>query len=379
MLLSIVAACYAALRILLTLGLFRRPPRTAARPPVSIVVAARDEAEALGRLLPALLAQRYPDYEVIIVDDRSTDATPELLEQWQRRDPRLRAVRVDELPEGRTPKMHALAQGVAVARGELLLLTDADCQVPPSWAATTAAFFTEDVGAAIGYVDLQPVHGTLIEKLQCFDYLTMMATTAGATQLGHPLGGAGANLAYRRAAYDQVGGFDAMPSGAIADDMLLIQRVLSQTDWRVVFCDDPGAFIATAAEPTLRDLLHQRARWMAGGQEVLSQNLPLLAASTIIGTLNGILLGFPLMLRPRRLRRLLLLALAVRTLVDLLHFGLAARRFRRGELLRYLPLWSLVQPPYMLGLPLYNLIGRGWSWKGHAQSGDSQQPSAAAR
>lgn len=363
MLLSIVAACYAALRVVLTLGLLRRPARSAQQPPISIVVAARDEAAALRTLLPALLSQDYPDYEVIIVDDRSADATPELLAEWQGRDPRLIAVRIEELPEGRSPKMHALAEGIKQARGELLLLTDADCAVPPSWAAATAATFTTEVGAVIGYVDLRAVGGTLMEQLQSFDYLTMMATTAGATKLGHPLGGGGANLAYRRAAYDQAGGFTAMPSGAVADDMLLIQRVLSETGWHVAFCDDERAFIGTTAEPVLTDLLDQRTRWMAGGQEVLRDNLPLLVSSSLIGTFNGMLLGFPLWLTRRSLRRVLLLSVIMRVLADLLHFGVAAVRFRRVGLLRYLPLWMLAQPPYTIGLPLYSLV-RGWSWKG---------------
>jgi cellulose synthase/poly-beta-1,6-N-acetylglucosamine synthase-like glycosyltransferase len=363
MLLAIVAACYAALRVVLTLGLLRRPPRVQQQPSISIVVAARDEAESLRRLLPALLAQDYPDYEVIIVDDRSSDATPALLSDWQERDPRLIAVRIDELPEGRTPKMYALGEGIARSRGELLLLTDADCRVPSSWAAAMAAMFTPEVGAAIGYVDLYAAHGTLLEQLQAFDYFTMMAMTAGATQFGHPLGGAGANLAYRRAAYDQVGGFAAMPSGAVADDMLLVQRVLSQTDWRVTFCDDPRAFIATAAEPTLAQLIQQRTRWIAGGREVLQQNKPLLISSALIGTLNGMLLFWPLWLRRRDLRGILLLSVVVRVLADLLHFGVAAVRFRRVALLRYLPLWMIVQPPYMVGLPLAS-IGKRWSWKG---------------
>ncbi|MBV9786861.1 MAG: glycosyltransferase [Chloroflexi bacterium] len=362
MLLQVVTACYVALRVLLTIGLFRRQPRSSAQPSVSVIVAARDEAADLPRLLDALLGQNYPRYEVIIVDDRSTDATPEMLRSYQARDPRLKIVTITEVPEGRTPKIHGLTQGIAQAQGELLLLTDADCRMPPTWISGMAACFTPDVGAVLGYVELYAANSRLMEDLQALDYFSMMATLAGATNLEHPVGAAGANLAYRRAAYNEAGGFEAMPTGAVADDMVLLQHVLDRTDWRVVFCDDPGAFVSTPAEPTLRQALNQRVRWMAGGQEVLWHNPALLVTGTIIGTLNGLLLSFPLLLGTRSLRRALLQLVAGRTLADLLHLGVAATRFQRRDLLRHLPLWMLLQMPYTMFLPLYSAFSK-WSWK----------------
>jgi poly-beta-1,6-N-acetyl-D-glucosamine synthase len=362
MLLQAVTACYLALRALLTIGLFRRQPRSAAQPSVSVIVAARNEAAVLPRLLESLLGQNYPDYELIIVNDRSTDETDVLLRRYQARDPRLKLLTIAELPEDRTPKIHALTEGIAQARGELLLLTDADCRVPPTWISGMAACFTPDVGAVLGYVELYAANGTLLEELQALDYFSMMATMAGATNLGRPLGAAGANLGYRRAAYEQAGGFAALPPGAIADDMALLQQVLDRTGWRAVFCDDPGAFVSTAAEPTLRKTLNQRLRWMSGGGEVLRQNPALLATGTIIGALNGLLLSFPLLLSQRRLRVALLQMVVGRTIGDLLHLGVAATLFQRRDLLRLLPLWMLLQMPYTLLLPLYSTLST-WSWK----------------
>lgn len=362
MLLRIVAVCYALLRCLLTFGLLRRKPRSHARPGVSVIVAARNEAADLPRLLRCLLDQTCADYEVIVVDDRSTDETAQVVAQWQARDDRLRLLQIADVPPDRAPKMHALAQGVNQSRGELLMFTDADCEVPRTWIEGTVSYLEPDVGAIIGYVGLRAANNTLMEHVQAFDYFAMMATTAGATGWGQPLGAAGANLAYRRVAYDEAGGFEAMPPGAVADDMLLLQRVIDRTGWGVVFCDDPRAFITTDAEPTLGRLFNQRVRWIAGGGDVIKDNPALLATGVIMGTLNGMLLAFPLFWRRPRLRRALLQAIAIRSLAEALHFGVAAARFRRADLLLYWPLWSVIQIPYTQVLPLLSL-GRRWKWK----------------
>ena len=95
-------------------------------PRVSIVVAARDEERNLGVALDSLLAQDYADYEVIVVDDRSADATPAILAQRAARNPRLRVLRVDELPAGWLGKNHALEHGASAATGAILIFTDAD-------------------------------------------------------------------------------------------------------------------------------------------------------------------------------------------------------------------------------------------------------------
>ena len=95
-------------------------------PRLSVVVPARDEASAIGRAVGSLLAQDYPDLEVIIVDDRSSDATGDVLRELAAKDPRVLALRVDELPAGWLGKNHALWRGADRASGEWLLFTDAD-------------------------------------------------------------------------------------------------------------------------------------------------------------------------------------------------------------------------------------------------------------
>ena len=117
-----------------TAGLPTRPPR------VSLVVAARDEERNLDAALASLLAQDYPDFEVIVVDDRSTDATPAILARQASAHARLRVVRIDELPAGWLGKNHALHCGAAQASGEILIFADADVMMRPDAVRRAVAY-----------------------------------------------------------------------------------------------------------------------------------------------------------------------------------------------------------------------------------------------
>ena len=100
-------------------------------PELSIIIPARNEEANIDACLDSLLAQDYPDFDVTVIDDGSTDGTPDLLDKWKTRDPRMQVYRVDTLPEGWAGKAHALHTGVTLTSGVWLLFTDADtCHAP---------------------------------------------------------------------------------------------------------------------------------------------------------------------------------------------------------------------------------------------------------
>ena len=105
-------------------------------PSLSVIVPARNEARSIARCVRSLLAQTLPDYELIVVDDRSEDATPAILAELARAHPRLRVVRGEALPAGWVGKPWALVQGARAARGEWLLFTDADTRHAPAACAS---------------------------------------------------------------------------------------------------------------------------------------------------------------------------------------------------------------------------------------------------
>jgi hypothetical protein len=107
------------------------PPEPAVWPRLSIVVPAANEAESIESAARSILAQDYPDLELVLVDDRSTDATGEIVDRLANEDPRVRALHIRELPAGWLGKVHALQRGVEHARGDWLLLIDADVHLVP--------------------------------------------------------------------------------------------------------------------------------------------------------------------------------------------------------------------------------------------------------
>lgn len=113
------------------LRLERTEPAAGELPGISLVVAARNEAQHLPVALASWLALDYPDLEIIVVDDRSKDATPSILAHWEAHDTRLRVLRVEALPAGWLGKTHALEQGRRAATRPWILFTDADVEFAP--------------------------------------------------------------------------------------------------------------------------------------------------------------------------------------------------------------------------------------------------------
>jgi chlorobactene glucosyltransferase len=115
------------------------PPEPSVASRISIIVPARNEDRNIRRCVEALLAQTYPNDEIIVVDDRSTDATAQILAEIQALHPNLGILHGEELPPGWAGKPHALAQGAAIAKGEWLCFVDADTFAGPDLLASTLA------------------------------------------------------------------------------------------------------------------------------------------------------------------------------------------------------------------------------------------------
>ena len=205
-----------------------RPAKLAGGPLVSVIIPARDEEQAIERTVLAFLAQTYSAFEVIVVDDRSTDGTRGILRRIAEEDSRLTVVEGEEPPPGWLGKPWALHQGSLRARGELLLFVDADIVYAPEALGAAVAEMHSSRAAMIALFPHMEMHG--IAENAIMPGLTMIGFTQFPIWLTDRLslqrfaiGGGTGNL-IRRAEYETIGGHVAL-SGAVIDDVGLARHV----------------------------------------------------------------------------------------------------------------------------------------------------------
>ena len=221
-------------------------------PPVTVLVAAYNEAAVIAKLLDSLRRNHYPDLEVLVVDDGSTDGTADAVRSvgWDR-------VRLIRQPNG--GKATALNRALAQARSEVVLTFDADSVLRPGTVAALARHFADPrVGAVAGHVKVGNRHG-LLTRWQSLEYLTAIGLDRTAQGLLDAIMVVpGACAAWRRDAMLEVGGFDHRTLAEDCDLTLSLQRA----GWRIEH--EPAAVAYTEVPQSPGALMRQRFRWMFG-------------------------------------------------------------------------------------------------------------------
>jgi cellulose synthase/poly-beta-1,6-N-acetylglucosamine synthase-like glycosyltransferase len=258
--LACVAAVVCALRSV-------RTGNETALSPVSVIVAARNEAEHLGRCLESLRAQDYPPdrYEVIVADDRSTDGTADILRRYEHSWNGLRALHIDRTPEGVSPKKHALASAAAHARGEIILQTDADCEAPEHWITGMVSRFEPEVGFVAGIAPYRAGNGWLNSFIR-HEYLWNAALSAASIALGRGTHASGRNLGFRKQVFDDVGGYGGAARIRSGDDTLLLHRILRSGIACAATMPARETHVYTEVPRNFPSFLCQRIRHMSTGR-----------------------------------------------------------------------------------------------------------------
>jgi cellulose synthase/poly-beta-1,6-N-acetylglucosamine synthase-like glycosyltransferase len=264
------AAYYLTVHLGLTIGLRRcKQTKSPLQPFVSVIAAARNEERTIGKVLECLSQQTYTHYEIIIVNDRSTDNTAAIIADFQMKNPAIKRIDIATVPSDMPAKKNALRAGIKESKGEILCFTDADCFPPPTWVAELVQQFEPKVGLVAGYSpytipsDKTRTNGlskTLFFKFIAYEEFRAAIWSSGA--IGWNLGWlcTGRNLAYRRKVYDEVGGFEKIKQSISGDDDLFLQLVRKQTDWEIRYIKTKKSFVPTVPPTDFRSFVEQRKR-----------------------------------------------------------------------------------------------------------------------
>ncbi len=203
--------------------------------PVSVIICARNEAENLEKFLPSVLEQNYPSYEVIVVNDCSTDRTDDILGLFLQKYPNLKVSSISKDPKFTHSKKLAQFIGIKAASSELLLFTDADCYPEtPEWISGMISHFDDSTDFVLGYGGYIRTSGLLNRYIR-YDSMTIAMQYLGMALRGIPYMGVGRNLAYRRSVFFANKGFRSHNHLASGDDDLFVNANATGNNTRVEF------------------------------------------------------------------------------------------------------------------------------------------------
>jgi cellulose synthase/poly-beta-1,6-N-acetylglucosamine synthase-like glycosyltransferase len=238
---------------------------------VTVLVAAHNEYQNLKVLIPKLFEQDYPKFDVMIVNDRSTDRTKRLLEEMMAIYPKLRSVTIKYTPSHVTPKKFALTLGIKVAKNDVILLTDADC-IPNSdqWIRKMTAPVRQDGKTfAIGYSGYKEKPSQLNRWIQFETVLTALFYISFGLWKD-PFMGIGRNLCYRKSFFMGVKAFKGIWHLEGGDDDLFVNNYATGKNSTIVL--DPEATTTSIPKETWKEYMVQKKRHLHAGKFYRSED-----------------------------------------------------------------------------------------------------------
>lgn len=325
-------------------------------PFISVIVAARNESDNITSCINSLKSINYPSnkFEVIIVNDNSSDNTEELIIKGiSGRNNFLLLNSSENKKENLFGKVKALDYAISISKGNIILTTDADCTVNKNWLRNIAKYYTSDTAMVSGFTLIHPVK--LLDKIQSLDWMYLQGIACASSGHNRQLSCIGNNLSFSKKAYIEVGGYDAI-NFSVTEDLALLKSIQKLKQYKIVYPLAKDNFVITLPCNTLRELLNQKKRWFRGGFGIrpLGYFLGLLMYISNLIFLLGIFF-IPV--------NIYLIFILLKFLSDLMIIYPIAKNFNLLNLLWFYPLFEIYFALYGLSLPFTFITGKNINWK----------------
>ncbi len=350
----------------LQLKIFSIPVTFRPQEKFSVIIPARNEEENISACLHSILSQNYPPslFEIIVINDYSTDKTASVVEELQHQYSNLKLVNLSNEMVGKSLnayKKKAIEIGIGYSSGDWIITTDADCIVKKNWISCFAALIQQQqpvfVAAPVNFKN----EGTILSTFQCIDFATMQGITAASVSVGFHSMCNGANLAYRKDVFYKVNGFTGIDNIASGDDMLLMNKIKRQYPSKIAFLFSKDAVVSTLPMPDWKSFFNQRIRWASKADQYKDKSI--LGVLVLVYLYNLALFVMPF-LAFIQLKILLywLLLLTAKIIVELLFIAPVMRFFGQP----YLWQFPLFQPLHIMYMVIAGWLGKfgKYQWKG---------------
>jgi len=323
---------------------------------VSVIVVARNEERNISVLLKALSEQLYRNFEIIIIDDHSTDKTYQIIEDFK-----LSNCKLIKLNKNLKGKKVSLTNAMSLAKGELIATTDADCIPGKNWLQSLVTCFEiEHAVFIIGPVK-QITSNNFFQQLFSLDFLSLQATGAGAANMNKPFICNGANLAFAKLVWEKISGsiYNKYASG---DDVFLLHevtKILPAKNIRFLFSDD--SIVLTKPPANVPAFFNQRIRWASKAKGY--KNEISVITSFIVLFMNILLFGLlTASFFSIQFFYCFLFVLILKSVIDFPVLYLSAVFYKQQKLLWYYVPLQLVYYIYTSVIVIFSLFGK-YKWK----------------
>ena len=333
---------------------------TPKRIPISVIVCAKNEEENVANFIPILAEQNYPDFEIVLIDDASSDGTLAVFEEFEKQYPNIRLVKVENNEAFWGNKKYALTLGIKAAKKEYLLFTDADCYpTSKDWITAMSSQFTMQKTIVLGYGKYEKIANSFLNKIIRFETLLTAIQYFSWAKAGHPYMGVGRNMGYKKEEFFNVNGFIEHIQVRSGDDDLFINQAANAKNVTIAYT--PESFTLSKPKTSFKEFFTQKRRHVATANYYKpfdKLQLGLFYCSQLLFILLSIiLLAF-------QFQWILVLSLLLaRYIVAWIVVGFSAGKLKENDIKFWFPIVEIILIFTQINIFMTNIFSKPVHWK----------------